>query len=49
MLFQDLARESQGRYATGAGNRMSNDGVWTYTYDAPGNLTKKSKGTTSDT
>ncbi|MFO0804139.1 MAG: RHS repeat-associated core domain-containing protein [Gemmataceae bacterium] len=36
-------------YATGTGNRMSNDGTWTYTYDAEGNVSKKSKGAASDT
>ena len=36
-------------YSTDAGNRMTNDGTWTYTYDAVGNVTKKSKGASSDT
>jgi RHS repeat-associated protein len=36
-------------YSTGADNRMSNDGLWTYTYDADGNIIKKSKGASSDT
>lgn len=34
---------------TGSGNRTTNDGVWTYTYDAAGSVTKKSKGASSDT
>ncbi len=50
----DLSYDGNGNwtmagYATGAGNRTSTDGVWTYTYDAEGNVTKKSKGATSDT
>src|SRR5262245_44009529 len=36
-------------YATGAGNRLTNDGVYTYTYDDEGNLTKKSKGASAET
>ncbi len=28
---------------------MTNDGVWTYTYDNEGELTKKSKGATAET
>ena len=28
---------------------MTNDGTWTYSYDAEGNLTKKSKGTNAET
>ena len=31
-------------YVTGTANRLLNDGVYTYTYDNEGNLTKKSKG-----
>jgi hypothetical protein len=36
-------------YATGTGNRMTNDGVYTYTYDDEGNVTKKSKGASAET
>src|SRR5262249_21368096 len=36
-------------YSTGAGNRTTADGMWTYTYDDEGNLTKKSKGASSET
>src|SRR5262249_14334426 len=36
-------------YATGQENQMSNDGVWTYTYDAEGDVTKKSKGANAET
>jgi len=32
-----------------SGNRMSNDGVWTYTYDDAGNTIKKSKGASLET
>jgi RHS repeat-associated protein len=31
-------------YATGAANRMTNDGTYTYTYDAEGNRLTRSKG-----
>src|SRR5262249_55488008 len=34
---------------TGPGNRLTNDGTWTYTYDDAGNLTKKSKGASAET
>src|SRR5262249_26074013 len=30
-------------YVTGAGNRTTSDGTWTYTYDDAGDLVKKSK------
>ena len=36
-------------YATGANNRMTNDGVWAYTYDAEGNVVKRSKGAAAET
>src|SRR5216683_2922707 len=36
-------------YQTGTGNEMTNDGTWTYSYDAEGNLTQKSMGATSTT
>src|SRR6266446_4455826 len=36
-------------YTTGTGNELTNDGTWTYTYDAEGNLTKKSKGASAET
>jgi RHS repeat-associated protein len=36
-------------YATGAGNQLTNDGTYTYTYDNEGNLTKKSKGAAAET
>ena len=36
-------------YTTGANNRTTNDGVYTYTFDAEGNVTKKSKGASADT
>ncbi len=36
-------------YATDTGNRTINDGVWTYTYDAEGNVIKKSKGAFDET
>jgi RHS repeat-associated protein len=36
-------------YQTGAGNRMTNDGVYAYTYDDEGNVTKKSKGANDET
>src|SRR5207245_425335 len=38
-----------GSYTTGTGNRLTNDGVWTYTYDADGELIKKSQGTNAET
>jgi len=31
------------------GNQVTNDGTWTYTYDAEGNLTKNSKGASAET
>jgi RHS repeat-associated protein len=36
-------------YQTGAGNRLTNDGTWTYTYDDEGNVTQKSKGSGLET
>ncbi len=36
-------------YQTGVANRMTNDGVFTYTYDGEGNLTQKSKGSGLET
>jgi RHS repeat-associated protein len=36
-------------YTTGTGNQLTNDGTWTYTYDAEGNLQKKSKGSLLET
>ena len=36
-------------YVTGSNNQLTNDGVWTYTYDAEGNLRKKSKGASAET
>jgi RHS repeat-associated protein len=32
-------------YQTGTGNQITNDGTWTYTYDAVGDIVTKSKGT----
>jgi RHS repeat-associated protein len=34
-------------YSTSTANRTTNDGTWTYTYDAEGNLTGKSNSTTT--
>jgi RHS repeat-associated protein len=34
---------------TGPGNQLINDGTWTYTYDAEGNLVEKSQGPMADT
>ncbi len=36
-------------YQTGVANRLSNDGVFTYTYDSEGNLSQKSKGSGLET
>jgi RHS repeat-associated protein len=36
-------------YQTGANNRLSNDGTYTYTYDPAGNLIEKSKGSGLET
>src|SRR5437867_11055017 len=36
-------------YTTGTDNRVTADGTWTYTYDAAGNTTKKSKGASAET
>ena len=36
-------------YTTGTGNELTNDGTWTYTYDADGNMSEKSKGTRLET
>jgi RHS repeat-associated protein len=33
----------------GPGNRLASDGTWTYTYDAAGQLTKKSQGAAAET
>ena len=33
----------------GANNELTNDGTWTYTYDAVGDLTEKSKGSGLET
>ncbi len=36
-------------YATSTGNRTTNDGTWTYTFDDAGNEIKKSKGASAET
>ncbi len=36
-------------YVTSTGNRTSNDGTWTYTFDDAGNEIKKSKGAAAET
>jgi YD repeat-containing protein len=36
-------------YTTGTGNRLTNDGTYTYTYDNAGNIATKSKGTGLET
>ena len=36
-------------YVTGTGNRLQSDGTWTYTYDAAGQLVKKSQGASAET
>ncbi|MBX9625017.1 MAG: hypothetical protein K2X82_14515, partial [Gemmataceae bacterium] len=36
-------------YVTGAGNQMTNDGVWTYTYNDAGRVTQRSKGASAET
>ncbi len=36
-------------YQVGAGNRVTNDGTFTYSYDSEANLTQKSKGTGQET
>src|SRR5262249_8658419 len=36
-------------YATTTGNRITSDGTWTYTTNDEGDVTKKSKGASSDT
>ena len=41
-------RDSSG-YTTGTGNRITNDGVYTYSYDDEGNITKRSKGASLET
>jgi RHS repeat-associated protein len=51
LTFTDDANgnRTNSGYATGTGNRLENDGTWTYTYDAEGNLTKRSKGAQDET
>ena len=41
---QAFLRETGRGYAVGTDNQVTTDGTWTYTYDAVGNLTQKSKG-----
>ncbi len=36
-------------YATSTGNRTTNDGTWTYTFDDAGNEIRKSKGASAET
>ena len=36
-------------WTTGTGNRLTSDGVWTYTHDDEGNRIKKSKGASLET
>ncbi len=36
-------------YATSTGNRTTNDGTWTYTFDDAGNEIKKSQGAGAET
>ncbi len=36
-------------YVTGEENQITTDGVWTYTYDAEGNITQQSKGSNAET
>src|SRR3954469_17361472 len=38
-----------GHNSTGTGNQTTNDGTWSYTYDAEGNRTKRSKGAALET
>jgi RHS repeat-associated protein len=47
-IIRNVNRTNSG-YVTGTGNQLTNDGVYTYTYDAEGNLTKKSKGPSLET
>src|SRR5207245_1680213 len=35
-------------YQTGTGNQLTNDGTWTYTYDAQGNLVQKATGANAE-
>ncbi len=36
-------------YGTTTGNQMQSDGVWSYSYDAAGEMTKKTKGLSAET
>src|SRR5262249_22623946 len=47
--YDSTGNRTTAGYTTGTGNRLSNDGTWTYTYDAEGDLTQKSMGATATT
>jgi RHS repeat-associated protein len=47
--FDAAGNRNMSGYTTSTGNRMTNDGTYTYTYDANSNRTKKSKSATDDT
>jgi YD repeat-containing protein len=40
--YEGAGNRTNSGYTTDAGNRLTNDGTWTYTYDAEGNLETKS-------
>jgi uncharacterized protein RhaS with RHS repeats len=49
LTYDSTGNRTNTGYATGTGNQMSNDGARTYTYDAAGNVIKKSKGASAET
>jgi YD repeat-containing protein len=47
--YDGTGNRTMAGYSTGTGNELSNDGTWTYTYDAEGDLTQKSMGASATT
>jgi RHS repeat-associated protein len=49
LTYDGTGNRTNSGYVTDTGNRMTNDGTWTYTYDTAGNVIKKSKGASLET
>src|SRR5262249_53390628 len=47
--YNSTGNRTNTGYNTTTGNQLQTDGTWTYTWDAEGNLTKKSKGASAET
>ena len=43
LTYDANGNRTMAGYATGANNRITNDGVWTYSYDAEGNTAGKTR------